>query len=219
MRSKNAAKDDLSTAARVREAAVDVFGREGFGASVRRVAAAAGVSPALVIHHYGTKDKLRAACDTRVLKTIRDTKTASAAGGPQLALAQLAAVGQHAADLRYALRSVQSGGPLARAFFEDMVTDAVAYLRAGVAAGTVKPSRDEAARARHLARASLGSLMLELALRSDQPLGDGLPDLLHEITHTLALPAIELYTQGLFTTSAMLDAYLAATSPPPQENP
>jgi AcrR family transcriptional regulator len=213
MRSKKKAHD-LTASARVREAAIDVFGREGFSASVRRIAEASEVSPALVIHHFGSKEKLRAACDKRVLKTIRDNKMKSATGSPQMALTQLAGIEEFAGDVRYALRSLQAGGPLARLFFEDMVADAVEYMQAGVAAGTIRPSRDEPARARYLARQALGALLLELTLRAggqngDDPLGDDLPALLDEVSHELVLPALELYTDGLFTTSEMLDAYLA----------
>ena len=42
---------------------------------MRAVAAEAGVSPALVIHHFGSKDALRAACDEHVLRVIREAET------------------------------------------------------------------------------------------------------------------------------------------------
>jgi TetR/AcrR family transcriptional regulator, regulator of cefoperazone and chloramphenicol sensitivity len=55
---------DLTARARIRDAALELFGRDGFaGASVRSIAAAAGVSPALIIHHYGSKEELRDAVD------------------------------------------------------------------------------------------------------------------------------------------------------------
>src|SRR5919199_4055952 len=66
--------DDLTTRARIRDAAVLRFGREGFGVSVRALAADAGVSPGLVIHHFGSKDGLRAACDEHVLRTAAEAK-------------------------------------------------------------------------------------------------------------------------------------------------
>ena len=64
--------DDRSTRARLRDAAVAVFARDGFGATVRAIADAAGVSPGLVIHHFGSKDKLRAECDEYVLTRTRE---------------------------------------------------------------------------------------------------------------------------------------------------
>lgn len=48
------------------------FGDKGFkGATMKTIAAAAGVSVGLVQHHFGTKDGLRAACDERVVDLVR----------------------------------------------------------------------------------------------------------------------------------------------------
>ena len=48
------------------------FGKKGFeGATMRGIAAAAGVSLGLIQHHFGTKDGLRAACDELVLELVR----------------------------------------------------------------------------------------------------------------------------------------------------
>jgi TetR/AcrR family transcriptional regulator, regulator of cefoperazone and chloramphenicol sensitivity len=59
---------DLTARARIREAALELFARDGIaGTSMRSVAARAGVSPSLVVHHFGTKAGLRAAVDDAVL--------------------------------------------------------------------------------------------------------------------------------------------------------
>ncbi|WP_406148147.1 TetR/AcrR family transcriptional regulator [Streptomyces sp. NBC_01012] len=64
-------KSDLTGRARLREAALELFAERGFEAtSTRAVAAAAGLSPALVTRHFGSKDGLRAAVDTYVLGRI-----------------------------------------------------------------------------------------------------------------------------------------------------
>lgn len=64
--------DDLTTRARILDAAMAAFAENGYrGASMRGIAAAAGVSLGLVQHHFGTKDGLRTACDERVLDLIR----------------------------------------------------------------------------------------------------------------------------------------------------
>ncbi|MFE4451647.1 TetR/AcrR family transcriptional regulator [Streptomyces sp. NPDC056796] len=66
-------KSDLTGRARLREAALELFAERGFEAtSTRAVAAAAGLSPALVTRHFGSKDGLRAAVDEHVLGRIRD---------------------------------------------------------------------------------------------------------------------------------------------------
>ena len=45
------------------------------GVSVRAIAAEAGVSASLVIHHYRTKDGLKAAIDERVSAAVADLLT------------------------------------------------------------------------------------------------------------------------------------------------
>ncbi|NUP44778.1 MAG: TetR/AcrR family transcriptional regulator [Streptomyces sp.] len=64
-------KADLTGRARLREAALELFAERGFEAtSTRAVAAAAGLSPALVTRHFGSKQGLRAAVDEYVLGRI-----------------------------------------------------------------------------------------------------------------------------------------------------
>jgi AcrR family transcriptional regulator len=57
----------LTSAAAIRIAAMKLFAEPGYaGVTVRQIASAAGVSPALVIHHYGSKERLRAVLEERV---------------------------------------------------------------------------------------------------------------------------------------------------------
>jgi AcrR family transcriptional regulator len=58
------AVEDLTARARIRDAAIRLFGERGIeGASIRDIAAEAGVSSGLVRHHFGSKEALREACD------------------------------------------------------------------------------------------------------------------------------------------------------------
>jgi Bacterial regulatory proteins, tetR family len=62
---------DLTTAAAIRIAAMELFAERGYAAvTIRQIASAAGVSPALVIHHYGSKDKLRALLEERAVAFV-----------------------------------------------------------------------------------------------------------------------------------------------------
>ena len=71
MRSVDALESDLTAKARIREAAMELFGRQGVAASsLRAVARAAGVSPGLVVHHFGSKEGLVRAVDEAVLTRI-----------------------------------------------------------------------------------------------------------------------------------------------------
>lgn len=57
-------RSGLTARARIRDAALARFGTDGVaGTSVRAVAADAGVSAALVLHHFDSKEGLRQACD------------------------------------------------------------------------------------------------------------------------------------------------------------
>jgi AcrR family transcriptional regulator len=59
--------EDLTARARIRDAALEQFAEHGFErATIRGIAQAAGVSPGLLRHHFGSKEDLRAAVDAYV---------------------------------------------------------------------------------------------------------------------------------------------------------
>jgi len=199
--------DDLTAVARIRDAAVDLFGREGFGVSVRAIAAAAGVSPGLVIHHFGSKDKLHRACDAYVAETIHASKSESiTSADPATWMAQMAEIEQYAPLMSYLVRSMRSGGELAKTLWRTMIDNVEEYMAEGVRAGTVKPSADPAARARFLALANGGSFLLYLQLHPDP---SDLRAVLRDYSEDMVLPALDVYTNGLMTDSTMYDAFLA----------
>ena len=82
---------DLTSRARLRDAAIELFAERGFDkTSVKAIAEAAGVSPGLVIHHYGSKDELRRVCDEHVIAKLLDERFSSAeAPSPNLVQALL----------------------------------------------------------------------------------------------------------------------------------
>lgn len=60
--------DDLTAKARIRNAALQLFADYGeAGTSMRAIAAAAGVTVGLVVHHFQTKDGLRDAVEERIV--------------------------------------------------------------------------------------------------------------------------------------------------------
>ncbi|HEV2812429.1 MAG TPA: TetR family transcriptional regulator [Solirubrobacteraceae bacterium] len=64
-------ESDLTTYARIRNAALEGFAQRGVASTgIRDVAGAAGVSPGLVQHHFGTKAGLRAAVDEYVREVV-----------------------------------------------------------------------------------------------------------------------------------------------------
>ena len=201
--------DDLTATARIRDAAIEQFGEHGFDVGLRVIAKAAGVSAALVIHHFGSKDGLRKACDDFVAESIRATKSETIQStDPASWLAQLADIESFAPLMAYLVRSMQSGGELAEMLWRNMIDNVEQYMDEGVRAGTVKASRDPKARAKFLAMAGGGSFLLYLQMH-DNP-GD-MRTVLHDYAQDMVLPALEVYTHGLMTDSTMYDAILAST--------
>ncbi|MCL1801575.1 MAG: TetR family transcriptional regulator [Promicromonosporaceae bacterium] len=78
---KPPAEGDLTTRARIRDAAITRFAKDGFGASIRTIADDAHVSPGLVIHHFGSKDQLREECDHHILGEALNIKISAMQGG------------------------------------------------------------------------------------------------------------------------------------------
>src|SRR5699024_9531395 len=83
--------DDLHTKARIRNAAIDCFSRDGFDVGISQIAEMAGVSPGLVAHHFGSKAGLRAECDRHVLARVLGAKLETVGPqGPKAMLMELA---------------------------------------------------------------------------------------------------------------------------------
>lgn len=199
--------DDLTATARIRDAAVEQFGQHGFDVGLRVIAKAAGVSPALVIHHFGSKDGLRTACDDYVAESIRNAKSESLRhSDPASWFAQLADIESFAPLMAYLVRTMQTGGELAKSLWRNMFDNAEQYMDEGVRAGSITPSPDPKARARYLAMAGGGAFLLYLQLHDDPT---NLRAVLHDYTQDMVLPALEVYTRGLMTDSTMYDAFSA----------
>jgi TetR/AcrR family transcriptional regulator, regulator of cefoperazone and chloramphenicol sensitivity len=199
--------DDLTATARIRDSAIEQFGQHGFSVGLRTIAEAAGVSAALVIHHFGSKDGLRKACDDYVAEQVRDAKSESIrTTDPAAWFAQMAEIESYAPMMAYLVRSLQSGNELAKEFWRQMIDNAEVYIEEGVRAGTIRPSRDPRARAMYLGMASGGGFLLYLQMH-DNP--TDLRAVLRDYGDDMVLPALEVYTEGLMADSTMFDAFLA----------
>jgi len=212
---------DLTARARIRNSAIAHFARDGFQkANLREIAAAPEVSEALIFHHFRTKVGLRTACDEYVLNIlIERARTAGRADGVQDLLGgYVSKPEEFQLQVQYIARAVQEDTTAAGIFVEAMVDESEAIFRAGAADGTMRPSSDP----RTLA---VLNLMLSLAvLTMAPPLARALgyerfgPDVVHRI----AVPAVELYTNGLYTDTRLpetaRDALGAALSPRRKEN-
>ena len=205
--------DDRTTRARLRDTAIEVFAREGFDATVRTIAEAASVSPGLVIHHFGSKDNLRAECDAHVLTRTRDENRRgmerdSGASPFGALMTQMDTVEDSGPRIIYIVRSLQSGGAMARELLDHLAADSEATLRAGVAAGTVKPAIDEAARARYLLAQSMGALLVDVVMYPPDDWSDA-GAILRSYVDRVVVPATELAVHGVMADESLLDAVLA----------
>ncbi|WP_071990796.1 TetR/AcrR family transcriptional regulator [Rhodococcus rhodnii] len=201
--------EDRTARARIRDAAVEVFGREGFSASVRTIAARAGVSPGLVIHHFGSKEGLRQACDDRIDALMAD-KIATVSGpgemGPAV-LAYLSDTDTLGGVYLYAIRSIQAGGQLAHGLYDRLTRATRRYLETGVANGSIRPGADEDARAAYLVRHSLGIMLTDFLLHPPAP-DDGTAEIVQGYLARNAAPVVELFTFGMLTDTTLYDDVL-----------
>jgi AcrR family transcriptional regulator len=200
------ASDDRTAVARIRDAAIEQWGQAGFNVGLRSIAEAAGVSAALVIHHFGSKDGLRKACDDHIAEEIRTGKSASLqTKDPADWFAQMAEIESYAPMMAYLVRSMQMGGDLAKMMWQRMIDNAEEYLEEGVRNGVLKPSRDPRARAKYLGMSSGGGFLMYLQMHENPT---DLRAVLRDYGEEMVLPALEIYTEGLMADSTMYEAFL-----------
>lgn len=163
-----AASDDRTARARIRDEALRLFAERGAdGVPLRDVASAAGVSAALVVKHYGSKDGLREAVDEHVAATF-EAMLAEVALTPRPEPAELRSLAETVADhlppgsavTDYLARMLVDGGPAGTVLFRRLYDVAVTTLDAMVAAGLAEPGADPAVRAAVLLTHDLGTLIL-----------------------------------------------------------
>ena len=122
--------EDLTARARIRDAALRLFAERGLdGTTIRDIARAAGVSGGLIRHHFGSKDDLRAACDSYALDQIMRIKEQAVLEGQLANPAFMSAAHPTVLlTLRYLARSLVDGSPAAAAMFDEMVALGEAWL-------------------------------------------------------------------------------------------
>jgi len=115
--------EDLTARARIRDAALQLFAERGIaGATIRDIAAAAGVSSGLVRHHFGSKEALRDACDAYAMERSNQLREELLVDGRLTDPSAVVAVHPQAVLLqRYLTNSLMDGSATAEAMFESMV--------------------------------------------------------------------------------------------------
>jgi AcrR family transcriptional regulator len=197
--------DDLTTRARIRDAAIVLFGRDGFATtSVRAIATAAGVSPALVLHHFGSKDDLRAACDAFIVEQSLGRTDELGDGSSSAATIQrwLADVEQFRPQLDYMARMLTDDSPGADRLFDLLVAGTTQMIRDQIAAGIMRETPDVDVTALYVT--AYGIVPIILGRQMGRVLGvDGMSA---EAIRRSTLPLLDLYTHGLYTDDRFLVA-------------
>jgi len=207
------AVDDVTTRARIRDAALALFGAQGYdGTTVRAIAARATVSPALVIHHFGSKDALRSACDAVIVDEImgrNDDALAEMTSPADLAAtmqAWLADMETFRPSLDYLARMITDGGEPGEQLFDAFVDRTEAMIREGVAAGLMNASSDPRTTAVIVATHGIVPLVLERHVGRAL----GATGFTRDVVRRLTIPTLELYTHGLYADDSALSAARAA---------
>jgi AcrR family transcriptional regulator len=193
-----AASSDLTAMALIRQAAMRLFAERGVAeVTIREIAAEAGVSPSLVIHHFGSKGGLKAAADDRATALVDKLVSDLASGVSASSLAGVFAerFEQEPVLLTYLRRLLVDGGPAAEAMFRGLFDATVAGLGQLEAAGLVSPSADHRLRAAFLLVNDLAVVLLRDQVRAvlgiDPLSRDGMANWTAEV--------LQIYTRGVFT--------------------
>lgn len=191
--------DDRRTAAIIRDAALALFADKGMsGATIREIAASAGVSPGLVMHHFGSKAGLKQAVDDHVSRVFADLIAGLAPPGEDgtgsFAALLAERLERHPALLSYLRRLLVDGGGRADRLFSQLFEVTRVGISALQRAGLVRAANDEMARAAILLVNDLAVVLLrrevEHVLGVDPLAGPGLV--------RWSAESLDLYARGLF---------------------
>lgn len=196
---------DLTAKARIRETALTLFAEKGPDrVTVRDVAAAAEVSPGLVIHHFGSKAGLRKAVDEHVASSfdaVLDALTGdeiegALTGGESASLAEafIAGFPPGSSVPEYLRRLLLSNDPTGDRIFARWFAVSERVLTDLEAAGIARPSQNLKVRAAFLFVNDLAAILL--ARHIGQVCGIDL--LTTEGMTRWAAEAVDVYSQGAF---------------------
>ncbi|MFB9356537.1 TetR/AcrR family transcriptional regulator [Actinoplanes nipponensis] len=195
---------DLTAKANIRNAALRLFAERGHDAvTVREIAAAAGVSPALVVHHFGSKDGLRAAVDDYAgqafdaLFSMDEHELAEALTGGSLgSVAEMfARAFPHGSPLpAYLRRLLLVNDPAGAALFGRWYALTRRLLDSMTELGVARPAEDPAVRAAFLLVNDLALVLL----RNQVAAAIGVDPLTPEGIARWAGEATAVYTKGAF---------------------
>lgn len=199
--------DDLTAKATIRNAALRLFAERGHDAvTVREIAAAAGVSPALVVHHFGSKDGLRAAVDRYAAQAFdalfemdEQDLARTLTGDNWMSIGEMfARAFPHGSPLpAYLRRLLLVNDPAGAALFGRWYALTLRLLDSMTEMGVARPTQDPAVRAAFLLVNDLALVLL----RNQVAAAIGVDPLTPEGITRWAKEVTEFYTRGAFVTA------------------
>jgi AcrR family transcriptional regulator len=195
--------DELTAYARIRNAALELFAARGVAAtSIREVAQAAGVSPGLVQHHYGTKAGLQKAVDEFVVEdalwTIADLPEPLEERSAEFAARMGAVIRDRPESVRYLARAASEGSELGLRAFQEIVDFGVREFRAMEKAGQLSPDLDLEWAVLQMLLFNLSTMMFQPAI--EHALGESI--MTEEGRRRVNAAATRLFTYGFTRTPA-----------------
>jgi TetR/AcrR family transcriptional regulator, regulator of cefoperazone and chloramphenicol sensitivity len=195
--------EDRKTSAVIRDHAMELFAAHGTSSvTVRQIASAAGVSPGLVIHHFGSKDGLKEAVDRRAAKFVQDLladmdRTGSEGGSSSLAELFADRLAAEPALVGYVRRLLCEGGEAGDALFARLLDATVSGMRTLAEAGVVRQGGDETLRAAFLLANDLAMVLL----RSQIEAATGTDPLDRAGLVRWSAEVRDIYTNGIFAST------------------
>lgn len=204
---------DLTARATIRNAALRLFGERGADAvTVREIATQAGVSPALVLHHFGSKDGLRAEVDAFAAQAfdaifedmpIEELVEMLVGGATQGSLAEAFARGFPPGSPlpAYLRRLLLTNDPAGAALFGRWFVATRRILDVMLEMGVARPSGDPAVRAAFFLVNDLALILL----RNQIAMAIGADPLTPEGMDRWAREASIVYAEGAFSAPAKVE--------------
>jgi AcrR family transcriptional regulator len=209
--------DDRTTTARIRDAAIARFGDVGFEkATVRDIAADAGVSPGLVLHHFGSKAGLREACDEYVVAEFARSRIEAVESGTTDPFAAMAGVQQEQHLMRYFLQGLRDNSPAASRLFAASFEETLRLMELSIEQGVIRPTENLHDVTAVLLAWQFGGLLVQEHVARVLGVGSDVAEMMPRY----AWASLEVLTHGVFADTRYEDAWrdlATGGEPPPSE--
>lgn len=186
----------LDTRSQLIEVATNAFARDGIAAtSLRAVAKEAGVSPALIVHHFGSREKLIEECIIKGLGLWVSEKQEFVDVSLSTSLAQWQnALDKHGSKLQFFRQVLLAGGEPANILFSRMVQEAEMMVSAQIDKGQMRKVENRHDLALLMTLHGLAPLIMQNQVNNH--LGGSFLD--PEFGGRLAAANLEIYRKGIY---------------------